>query len=292
MLQSDQNQYAGVNAHLHSHFQAQGDWDSFHASTIVQLAQHLNARLPRGYLVDVEQSLQLREIHPDTGEFIRRRPKPDLTVYQSATPSAARAATMPSAAPTLVQSVEATLYPLTDEYYRALVVYHTEDSPGRGRPITRIEILSPSNKVDPGFHLYAQKRRGALESGLNLVEVDYLHETDSVVAGVPSYARGENGATAYNITISSPHPNLKQGKAATHGFGVDAPIPTLPLPLADDETIDVDFQAVYTITFESLRVYSLLVDYAQLPDRFVSYQPSDQAHIEAVMQRVRYAESE
>lgn len=62
------NRYAGVNAHLHSIFQAQGGWSSLHTNIIAELARHLNSRLPEGYLVDIEQSLQIRHSPINSGK--------------------------------------------------------------------------------------------------------------------------------------------------------------------------------------------------------------------------------
>lgn len=40
-VRSIKNQYLGINAHLHSLWQAEGDWDEFHASHIIYLANAL-----------------------------------------------------------------------------------------------------------------------------------------------------------------------------------------------------------------------------------------------------------
>jgi hypothetical protein len=60
-VRSIKNQYSGLNAHLHSLWQADGNWDSFHALHISDLAKSLNASLlPLGYSADVQKSLQIR----------------------------------------------------------------------------------------------------------------------------------------------------------------------------------------------------------------------------------------
>jgi hypothetical protein len=58
-----ENQYRGVNAHLHSLFQSDyGGWETFHADHIALLRQGLQAHLPEtsGYFVLSERSLQIR----------------------------------------------------------------------------------------------------------------------------------------------------------------------------------------------------------------------------------------
>ncbi|NWF68086.1 MAG: hypothetical protein HXY40_03285 [Chloroflexi bacterium] len=51
-------------------------------TSTLSIYRALNAVLPAGHLVDTEQSLQIREYHPDTGERLRR-PKPDSTLYST-----------------------------------------------------------------------------------------------------------------------------------------------------------------------------------------------------------------
>jgi hypothetical protein len=74
-------------------------------------------------VVDIEQSLQIREIHPDTGERIRR-PEPDLTIYRTReeVPSVGGS----GVAATLTQSIPDTLDLTEDLYYSAVVIRQVE----------------------------------------------------------------------------------------------------------------------------------------------------------------------
>jgi Protein of unknown function (DUF4058) len=282
------NAYRGVNAHLMSFFQTYDGWEGFHNKHIGDLGAFITRILPDGYVVDTEKSLQLLEIHPDTGERVRR-PKPDATLYQyerSAMPQRAPSAQHDASA-TLVQPIIATIDLLEELMnYSALLIYRLQPDAILGQPLTRIELLSPTNKFGDGYLQYSEKRIATFKSGLNLVEIDYLHETDPVVKGVPSYARREVNAYPYHITISHPLPTLQAGKATTYGFGIDVPIPTLNIPLDDDNTFVVDFNAVYHLTYESMKSYSLRVDYGQQPAHFDAYTPDDQARIIECMGRV------
>ncbi|NJL93941.1 MAG: hypothetical protein HC915_09525 [Anaerolineae bacterium] len=47
-----QNPYQGINPPLHSYFQAEGGWSSFHTGFIAALARTLNSQLPAGFLDD------------------------------------------------------------------------------------------------------------------------------------------------------------------------------------------------------------------------------------------------
>src|SRR5687768_14728585 len=50
----------------------------------------------------------------------------------------------------------------------------------KGRVVTAIELLSPSNKHGGGFDDYQRKRRGFIENGVNLVEIDLVRQGTSV----------------------------------------------------------------------------------------------------------------
>lgn len=292
-----ENPYAGVNAHLHSIFQAEGGWTSFHTSFITAFARDLDSNLPAGFLVDVEQSLQIREVHPDTGERLRR-PEPDLTVYRvpvpggrERVPAGAFAGAGQFSNATLMQSLAESLDMDTDAYLSALIVYAALPDARFGRPVTRIELLSPANKVGVGYEQYREKRVAGLKSGVALVEIDLLHHTPPVVRGVPIYPEQE-GSHPYLITIADPTPTFDDGFSATYGFDVDAPFPAFPLPLSDGRSLTVDLNPVYQDVFSSLSAYRLRADYAQLPAQFHRYSTADRARIEAVMERARVATGE
>lgn len=278
------NQYRGVNAHLQSFFQHQPGWGSFHTTYITSLGFALNATLPPGYVVDVEQSLQVREFHPDFGSRVTH-PRPDITIFQN---QPSQSQTQPHAVtPTLTQPLPATIALADEDYYAALVIYLVQDDAVLGRPVTRVELLSPTNKSGSGLLQYLEKRAATLHSGLNLVEIDLLHETPPVVVGLPVYPAPD--AYPYSITLNTPFPSFETGIAQTYGFRVDAPIPTLAIPLAGAETVGVDFDGVYQQTFGNLAAYSLRVDYEQYPLNFASYAPTDQQCIQARMSAVQQA---
>lgn len=275
------NQYRGVNAHLHSYFQAQGGWSSFHTNFIAALARDLNAHLPEGFIVDIEQSLQIRELHPDSGERLRR-PEPDLTIYRTRedTPVAG----LPGAAVTLTQSIAETLDWTEDLYYSALVIYRALPDSVLGAPVARIELLSPTNKQGDGYIQYREKRFAALKSEVALVEIDLLHETPPVVKGLPPYPTHPD-SRAYHITVSDPSPSFGEGLAQTYAFHVDSPLPTVAIPLGSGSNLNVDFERVYVDVFNSLSAYSRRVDYESLPLHMERYSGSDQTRIREVMER-------
>src|SRR4051812_24630373 len=75
-VRSVRNQYQGINAHLHSHWQAVRGWNNFHNPYIVQLAAALKARLwPLGYTAEIEDSLQIRRV-----DEYQQRLQSDITI--------------------------------------------------------------------------------------------------------------------------------------------------------------------------------------------------------------------
>jgi hypothetical protein len=182
--------------------------------------------------------------------------------------------------------------PLTEtvddlEEISSAVIYRIEDGELPGKPVTRIELLSPANKP-PGSYSgdYLIKRAETLYSGLHLVEIDYLHENRPLFARIPDYSARTGAAYPYHFIISDPHPTLHEGRVHIYSFGVFDPIPALDIPLAGGDTVRVDFGAVYNRTFESSRLFRRLVDYVQEPVNFDAYSEADQERIQAKMAEI------
>lgn len=292
------NQYKGVNAHLHSYFQGKTNLDpslypSFHTQHIVHITDALNAQLPDHYIAHSETSLQIRAETPTSPYPIERSPKPDITIYNR--PQSSRymvndyvATATLEAPPTLAMDIPAP--PLEADELHAIVIYHTaerDEHSVTGNPIVHLELLSPANKVGGrGAETYQEKRRLAIESGLILIELDYLHESHSPIHGLPRYPLDAN-CFAYHIALTNPHVRPPQKAVLIYGFGVDYPIPAIRIPLVGAESIVFDFNAVYHHTFLTGRWGNIAVDYAQEPARLDTYHPTDQESIRAVMQRLQ-----
>lgn len=275
--ESRRNRYRGVNPHLHSTYQNTGGWSGFHSKHIADLAAHIDSQLPAGYEVELEQSLQIREFHPDTGERVRN-PRPDVTVYDAEGERKTGQSAYPTA--TMTQPINETFMLDPSAYYTALRVYHHIEE---RYPVLQIELLSPGNKPGGrGAVQYIEKRMGILKAGLRLVEVDYLHETPSPIRGLPVYPH-DSGAFPYTITVSDPTPSLEDGIAATYGFHVDAPVPMINFPLVGTDSLTIDFDAAYQHTFTSLSTFSRRVDYSALPENFNRYSDDDQIRIREIM---------
>ncbi len=280
-LQSHANLYPGINAHLNSLIQnEEGEWESFHGTLIVDLTRALNRVLPDGYEARSERSLQIRE-GAHAQERIRR-PRPDVTVFA---PSAVRQAGRPAAGSAPALPVLETLDVDPEAFLAAVIIYEVRASEKFGRPVTRVELLSPTNKPQgAGYPDYREKRSAAVAAGLPLVEIDLLHESDPVVMRLPSYRLGQPNASAYTVVVSDPRPSLHEGLAYIHAFNPGEACPLFDVPLAGADVLrGFDLLPAYNMTFEQSRTYPRLVDYSVEPVRFHTYSPEDQGRIRAVM---------
>lgn len=279
-IQATRNLYRGINAHLHSHYQAHGGWHAFHAAHINDLMRGLLPDLlPMGYSASLETSLQIRregqsDKHPraDVAIFDRQPQHPPVTAAQ--TPNVATfVAPLPDVLP-----LPPDLAP-----YRAVVVYALDAPQGlQGQAVAWIELLSPANKPG-GSHArtYSDKRYDLLQSGLVFVEIDYLHESLPTLATLPAYrtranAPGHPAAHPYHIAVLDPRPHYNEGQVKLYAFDVDAAIPAIPIPLNAGDVLTADLGSAYNKTYSELLLGLQHVDYSQLPAQFDRYSLADQ----------------
>lgn len=274
MVRSTRNQYWGINAHLHSLFQAEGGWSGFYTVHIGDLFKTLSAALlPMGYVAGIEDSLQIRRV----GES-PRQPRADVTIYN---PDPAGRFAAASAQPQTIALLDLLSdEELSEKPYRALVIYELDDN-RPGKPVAWIELLSPSNKGESAdAELYRAKRMNIMVSGLVFVEIDYLHESPPTFSTIANYAaeRRPSDAHPYRIIVIDPRPHFEAGRAQVIGFDVDEPLPSVDIPLNGGDALTFDFGVPYRKTFEE-GLYGRLVDYKQLPQHFDRYSLPDQTRI-------------
>lgn len=286
----DDNPYPGINAHLNSFLQTPGTreeasyWPTFHGQTIVQMVITLNLHLPDNYIALNERSFQSRSLEDFVGTLAIQQPRPDVTVFQRQT----SAVSTPLAVSTATPTWEAALADVVEPIRQPMAVAIRELVAPRelGRIVTWIELLSPSNKPSGShYDTYAIKRVEALETDVPLIEIDYLHESRSPLLQLPRYLHDAD-ATPFSIIVSDPRPNWAQGKVQVYGFHIGQPIPAFPLPLAGEERVMFDLNAVYRNTFQTGR-WHIFLDYAAVPERFEMYHADDQARIRQVMESLK-----
>jgi len=274
--------YPGINPHLNSLLQTPGTdqqpalWPTFHGRHITYLCDFLNEQLPSHYMAFSEQSLQVRGSDWD-GEIVVKRPEPDVSILQQTPLPIPAISSRAMTKPTWQLTIAETLDPARK--LSAVVIRSVDHQALLGKIVTRIELLSPDNKHGgSGYVAYLDKRIETLQSGVPLVEIDYLHETPSLIQGIPIYPT-DPAAYPYAVAISDPRSDGWQtGVVAVHGFHTDDALPTVAIPLSGAETIDFALNPVYQHTFARGRWENLL-DYAQEPIRFATYSPLDQERI-------------
>ncbi len=251
-----QNQYRGVNAHLHSALQNEpGDWEMFHAAHIVDIAEALDAQLHPRYEVKLARSIQLKEYHPDTGEPIKP-PDTDQTLQD-------------------------------DEAYLTAILISEISEAGKRTVVNRIELLLPNSKPPAqASTYYVEQRKIALLTGVTVIEIDYLHQSPSTFNRLPSYPEREIGSHPYSLVVLDARPSFQEGMAHVYSFDVDNAIPCITLPLVGPDLMTFDLNPVYNQTFERLSYFSNRVDYEQQPVRFDTYSEADQQRIKARMAAV------
>jgi hypothetical protein len=279
-LRARKNQYRGVNAHLHSYWQAQGGWPEFHATYIIFLLSAFRAALtPLGYWVSVERSLQVRR----DKEIVAGRPEPDGAVYDPLPDRSTLAPSRSAVEVGVLMTVQKLFAPdeLELASLRALGIYKEDEQ--FGTLVGWVELLSPSNKPSgQDNRLYREKRLNVLNSGIVFAEIDYLHESASTFARLPNYRlnRIENDAHPYRVVIIDPRPELDYGQANVIEFDVDMPIPTVEIPLNGAHKIHIDLDNTYRRAFVEVQFGALQgLNYAQPPLNFDKYSVADQARI-------------
>lgn len=263
-IQSVKNQYQGINAHLHSYWQATHKWNRFHSYHIGQLMAMMKAQLlPMGYTAELEESLQIRRVG-DRVSYLTR--------------------VAPIALEALVEDMEDLEHP-----YQAIVFYERQDDLRTTEAVGWVELLSPSNKGESrDAYTYLAKRRLLLEKGIVFIEIDYLHETPPTFEKLPDYSQQKTGAHPYRIAVIDPRPEYHQAQVFLHEFDVDNPIPLVEIPLNMGDILPFDFGAAYQKTFEDA-LYGYDMDYRQLPPHFEDYSPADQLRIATRMLTIRQA---
>jgi hypothetical protein len=232
--------------------------------------------------------LQIGTIDPDLPlpPKTPERTVSDIAIYQTGLKIAPLSSG--GATPALMLPLAEVIVP--DEDVSSIVIYRAEGGQLPGRPVTRIELLSPANKP-PGAYakLYHIRRMETLLAGLCLVEIDLIHHRRPLDARIPAYSDQQVGATPYHIVVHDPRPSWSTGSSAVFTVGVLDVLPAISIPLADDDRVMLDFNAAYQQTYTASRLFHLWVDYTQEPINIATYTPADQVSIRAHMQTIAEA---
>ena len=284
------NQYHGVNPHLNDELQdpkpGRSGWKHFNISYLIDVELLVRDQLrSMGYTAYRDDGLQLcevDEIPPDKEQWrCSRRVESGEPVDE------------PSPATDFLGPVEQTvsLRELTgEEYHRALKIYRTEDLKDINcKPVVWIEIISPATARDwetgrEDVGEYLSKRNSLLKSGVQIVEIDFLHRNRPTIPNQPFYP-DEEESSAYSIHVIDPRdmePNLV--KITTYQFNVDQPLRGVEVRLLDGYHFEPDFEGAYRKTY--IEHYDDRADYLHVPKFFDTYSPADQDRIAARMMTI------
>lgn len=286
-IHSRKNQYFGINAHANSLLQDPDfGWQSFHHDHITDLTRAINDVLPSGYIAISERSLQIQEWHAADSTGQVRYPQPDVTVFERERSRTQFSVFVPFHSIGTITPVIETM-DISDDELGATVIYKIQESARRGKPITRIELLSPANKPpQSGYPQYRDKRNTTLRSGMPLIEIDYLHQQPSVNKSLASYPQAAD-SHPYNVIVNYPQPSIYDGFSQTITFDVDEVIPKFDIPLDEGHRVtDFDLNKVYNFTFGQALDLITDTDYEVLPMRIETYSEVDQARIRRRMQTI------
>jgi len=272
-----QNPYPGINPHLNSRLQQQGGgWRGFHTRFLAHFYTFLENHLPENYLVAPEEALQIGVYEHESDSVQTQNTVPDLLIRRDpqSQPSTATPVAGSLSTPTFTLDLK-----LPEEKPLTALVIYREGST-QMLPVTRIELLSPANKSGGShYRSYMTKRTSTLAADIRLIEIDLLHEQPPLLEVIPDYRTGEPDSYPYHVLVSNPSPSSNQkGKTLVYGWYVQDRLPTIPIPLFEDDQIVADLNPLYQETVNE-RFLQAVVDYNELPEKFDTYQERDQQFI-------------
>lgn len=219
--------------------EAQLVWRSFHTTFLTHLHDAIAARIPDRYDVDIEGEVSLVARTPGESRSWRY---PDLQV----TVDPLRASPRPEApAGGTALAIEPVKVPLVAPAVEEMAVRRWIEV--RRRPdrvlVAVIELLSPSNKAEPGFSEYARKRQELIRQPIHLVELDFL------AIGLRPPLGGPLPPGDFYAFVSRADGRFD---CDVYGWSVRHPIPTIPLPLdPPDPDLPLKLAAAYATTYKN-----------------------------------------
>jgi hypothetical protein len=232
--------FPGMDPHL----EQPGTWSDFHATFYVEIKATLNAILPPGFVARSDQYVWIHE--PAANERLLLG-KPDTYVAQPGAAGSSPGGTVVAAPRTVV------LPAVRREGNRYLKIIDVH----RHHVVTVLEVLSPTNKnPGPDREAYLMKRSEYLATGVNLIELDLLRGGQTMPWG------DEPPPAGYYAMVCRA---WEFPKAGIWAFSVREPLPTIPIPLVQDQVEpELSLQACFERAYMHGR-YETEIDYHQPP---------------------------
>jgi hypothetical protein len=221
-------------------------WADFHARFTTYWCDALIECLPDNYEARIDEKVHLieRSLPPRD-----KRLEPDVAITQrrpTLTPSP------PSAGVATLEPVTLSLVIEEESHERHIEILHRPDH----RLVAVLELLSPSNKEEPGRTLYIGKRNALIYHPVHLVELDLL-------------LKGQRLRLAEELPAGDYYAMISRGdqrpKCDVYAWTMRQPLPVIPIPLLPpDPVVWFDLGAVFTPTYDRGR-YARSLDYTAPP---------------------------
>jgi hypothetical protein len=233
--------FPGVDPYL----EMQGFWPDFHASFITYWRDSLAEILPENYEARMNERVSLVETQPER----MKRIGPDVSVVHTESGFGSFSS---GAATATLEPVTIAL-PVEEEVSETYIeVLHRPDQ----TLVAILELLSPSNKEEPGRSAYLEKRRAVVRQRVHFVELDLL------LGGHRLPMRESLPAGDFYALVS--RAQLRPDSQAYRWTVRDA-LPQLPIPLlAPDPDIRFNLGEVFAYTYRKGR-YARAVNYDAPP---------------------------
>lgn len=214
-------------------------WQDFHQSFILYWRDAVAQSLPDNYEVRIDERVNLVEIPGDTIKLIR----PDLAISQGFPLPSSQASN--SGVATL-EPVTIPLEYLDEEVESYLQILHRPDR----TLVTVMELLSPTNKINPGRTDYLAKRSAILRQQVHLVELDLLRGGKRLPMKKP-LPPGDHFAF---LSRWEQRPNSE-----VYAWPMSSPLPTIRIPLKQpDEDLVFNLATVFDETYTRGRYFRSL----------------------------------
>ena len=229
------------------YIEAYGDWIDFHGAFMAYARDYLNDRLPAGYAASLDTQLKL--VHADE-DVVQGRMRPDLGVHHDArSPRGARGGSSDAAAGTAILEPQTLTLPVDYDEVRESAVQIVR-YPDRTL-VTHIELLSPTNKRNPGRGEYLAKRVALIhQQKVNMVEIDLLLSGERLETVEP-LPPGD-----YYAFVSRSH---RRPKVDVYAWRIRRPLPAIPVPLLEpDPDVELDLAVLASQVYDRGRYVHLL----------------------------------
>jgi hypothetical protein len=236
--------------------EACGLWEDFHGALIYQIRERLADVVPERYLVRAGERSYLVLVE-DEGE-VSHPFLPDVSVTTARRRKKPGKKGGTALAEPFDETDSVVLRAFIEEEHRETFVEIYAAFPEQ-RLVTRIEVLSPSNKRPntPGWDLYVRKRQSLLLSGVHLVEIDLLRGGQRMPMLDPW------PACPYTLMVARAR---KAQHCKVWRAHFQRRLPPIPVPLAKpDPDVTLSLQPLIDTIYQRFR-YGQSIDYRKALD--------------------------